>query len=80
EPILAAVFEYNEFFEGSFWEAMVPYFPIKSLNNLIPMPFARYFFQEITDNVPMSAVAISTGWLAFYLGAIYFLLSRRDLK
>jgi len=80
EPILAAVFEFNNYFEGSLWEAMVPYFPIKSLNNLIPVPFPRYFFQEIVDDVPMNAVAISTVWLSFYLGSIYFLLSRRDLK
>ncbi len=80
EPILTAVFEYNSHFDGTFWETLVPYFPVRTLNNLIPLPFPRYFFQEITDNVPISAIAISTGWLIFYLGTIYYLLRRRDLK
>lgn len=80
EPIATLILEYSPYFKGTFWSEFVPYFPIKTLNNLIPVPFPRYYFQEITDNVPISAVAISTGWLAFYLGSIYFLLSRRDLK
>lgn len=80
EPIAAAIFEFSSYFDGSIWEAMVPYFPIKSLNNLISVPFLRYFFQEIKDDVPVSSVLISTCWLAFYLSSIYFLLSRRDLK
>jgi len=80
EPILGLFLEYQPQIQDTYWPKLLPYLPIKSLNNLIPVPFPRYFFQEIVDDVPMSAVAISTGWLSFYLGSIYFLLSRRDLK
>jgi hypothetical protein len=80
EPILAAIFENNSYFNGTFWEAMAPFFPIRSLNNLISIPYGRYLFQEITDYVPTSAVMISLGWLVFYLSTIFFLLSKKDLK
>lgn len=80
EPIASGILEYNSYFQGTFWSELVHYFPIKTLHNLIPIPYPKYIFREIVDDVPLSAVTISTGWLAFYLGSIYYLLSRRDLK
>lgn len=58
---------------------MVAFFPIKALNNLIPNPYGRYIFMEITDYVPVKAVAIVLGQLSLYVLFIWLLLKKRDL-
>ncbi|MEM8895112.1 MAG: ABC transporter permease [Bacteroidota bacterium] len=80
EPILIAILENAEYFDGTIWQAMAPFFPISAINDLIHIPFGRYVFQEITDYIPLSALVISTVWLAIYISAIYYRLAKRDLK
>ena len=80
EPILALIFENAPYFEGTFFRSLVPYLPIKSLNNLIQVPFKKYIFQEIVDYIPISALLISTGWLMIYITTIYYRLTKKDLK
>ncbi|MEQ9301915.1 MAG: ABC transporter permease [Cyclobacteriaceae bacterium] len=80
EPILAATLEYTPYFDGTIWQALAPFLPINALNDLIQMPFKKYIFQEIVDNIPISALLISTGWLTIYITAIYYRLTKKDLK
>lgn len=80
EPILAATLEYTPYFDGTIWQALAPFLPINALNDLIQMPFKKYIFQEIVDNIPISAILISTGWLTIYITAIYYRLTQKDLK
>ncbi len=80
EPILTLNFQYNSYFDGTLFQTLGPYFPISSLNNLIQVPFKKYIFQEIVDDVPISAILSSTGWLVIYITAIYYRLTKRDLK
>ncbi len=80
EPIFTVNFEHNPYFEGSFFRELSPYLPVRSMNNLIQVPFQKYIFREIVDYVPLKAVLICTGWLAIYMGAIYYRLTKRDLK
>ncbi|MFH6984063.1 ABC transporter permease [Marinoscillum sp. 108] len=80
EPILALILEESPWFKGTFWAEIAPFLPIKALNGLIPVPFPKYVFMEIVDNVPIKALLIATGWLVIYLSGILFLLNRRDLK
>ena len=56
------------------------FFPIKALNNLISVPFGRYVFMEIEDNVSIKALMIATGWFVFYLSSIFYILNKRDLN
>ncbi|NJK96307.1 MAG: hypothetical protein HC905_16580 [Bacteroidales bacterium] len=62
-----------------FCRDIVPFFPIKALNNLIPNPYGRYVFMEIIDYIPLKNIAIVVGHLGLYLTLIWFLLKRRDL-
>lgn len=80
EPILAATLEYTPYFDGTIWQALAPFLPINALNDLIQMPFKKYIFQEIVDDIPISAILISTGWLTIYITAIYYRLTQKDLK
>jgi len=80
EPIAAVILENAPWFREGIWPHLTQFFPINSLNNLINPPFPKYVFMEIEDNIPFSAVLISTGWLLIYLTGILFILNKRDLK
>ena len=45
---------------------LIPYFPMESISNLVPIPFYRYTFQEIQDYVDPVAVAIAFGWMILF--------------
>lgn len=80
EPILAAFLRNHPDFRYTAWAGLPDYFPIGSINGLVPLPFSRYLFREITDFVPLKQLIITTIWLISYLSGIIFLLTRRDLK
>lgn len=80
EPILAVILENAPFFRDGFWSYLAPFLPINALNSLIPVPFPKYVFMEIEDNVPISSLLISTGWFAVFLLSIVYILNKRDLK
>lgn len=54
-------------------------FPIKSLNNLIHMPFGKYALREVQDYVSVREVAIVLVYVALFIYCIYLLLKKRDL-
>jgi hypothetical protein len=80
EPIAVAILENAPFSRDTWAATFVHYLPIRSLNDLISVPYGRYVFMEIEDDVPVSAILISFGWFVIYLTLIYRLLVKRDLK
>ena len=80
EPIAVAIFENAPYFRDGFMPEVVQFFPIKSLNNLITIPYGRYVFMEIEDDISIKAIIISLGWFAIYLSSIVYILNKRDLK
>ena len=58
---------------------LIPFFPMESISNLIPIPFYRYAFQEIQDYVDMGSVAIATGWLILFNYFSYLKLKKADI-
>lgn len=80
EPLAGAILTNVPFLKDTFWAQLVDYFPIQALNNLITVPFGRYVFMEIQDNIPVKTLAIALGWLAIYLYSIISILNNRDLK
>ncbi len=80
EPIIVAIMENAPYFKDGIWPQIAQFFPVKSLNNLINVPFGRYIFMEIKDYIPISAIAITFGWFTFYMSSIVFILNKRDLK
>lgn len=55
------------------------FFPLESITNLVPLPFARYAFQEIQDYVALSAVVIALVWTALFNYFSYLKLKRSDI-
>jgi ABC-2 type transport system permease protein len=80
EPILVAILENHPNTKFTFWADFAQFFPIKSLNNLISIPFGRYILQEIQDSIPPVAFFITLGWFVVYLSLIMLFLIKKDLK
>ncbi|SMD32419.1 ABC-2 family transporter protein [Reichenbachiella faecimaris] len=55
------------------------YLPVTALNNLIHVPFMKYFFQEIQDYISWKELAIVSGWLMINIGLSYWVLKKRDI-
>ncbi len=58
---------------------IIPFFPLESIMNLVPMPFARYWFQEIRDYVTFSSVAIALVWTFLFNYFGYLKLKKSDI-
>ena len=58
---------------------MIQFFPMESISNLVPMPFARYAFQEIRDYITVSSVAIAAAWIFMFNYFSYLKLKRADI-
>ncbi len=78
EPFLTINLEHNPHIYESL-KSISPYLPIRSLNNLISVPFQRYVFMEIQDFIAWKDVFIVLGWLIIYQFSIYKLLDKRDI-
>ncbi|MBY0435026.1 MAG: ABC transporter permease [Cyclobacteriaceae bacterium] len=63
----------------NFLPRIIPYFPLESIMNLVPMPFARYAFQEIRDYVTIGSIAIATVWTFLFNYFSYFKLKKSDI-
>lgn len=58
---------------------LIPYFPMESISNLIPMPFPRYVFREIQDYVSITAVLVVGGWTFLFNYLAYLKLKKSDI-
>jgi ABC-2 type transport system permease protein len=55
------------------------FFPLESITNLVPLPFARYAFQEIQDYVGITAILIAIGWTFLFNYFSYLKLKKADI-
>lgn len=58
---------------------LIQFFPMESIMNLVPMPFARYAFQEIQDYVSFTAVGIALVWTFLFNYFSYLKLKKADI-
>ena len=63
--------------EGIPW--LVPYLPLESISNLVPVPFPRYAFQEIRDYLTFETMAIASGWTVLFNYFSYLKLKYADI-
>lgn len=78
EPFLTVNLQFNPHIPDTF-DWIIPYLPVKSLNNLIRVPFPKYIFREIQDYVAAADIAIASGWLVIYNSLILVVLKKRDV-
>ncbi|MDW3209967.1 MAG: ABC transporter permease subunit [Reichenbachiella sp.] len=55
------------------------YLPVTAMNNLIHVPYMKYFFQEIQDYISWRELSIASGWLIANISLSYWILKKRDL-
>lgn len=79
EPIATAIMEYAPFAKD-YTAGFVKFFPVYSIRNLIDVPFPKYLFQEINDDVLWYEWLIVIGWIGIYMGFITWVLNKKDLK
>lgn len=58
---------------------LIPFLPLESISNLVPIPFTRYAFQEIRDYLTFSSIAIALGWAFLFNYFSYLKLKRSDI-
>ncbi|MBT1703197.1 ABC transporter permease [Chryseosolibacter indicus] len=58
---------------------IIPFFPMESISNLVPMPYQRYAFQEIRDYLTFGSIAIALGWTFLFNYFSYAKLKRADI-
>ncbi|MGE0588483.1 MAG: hypothetical protein AB7O48_07900 [Cyclobacteriaceae bacterium] len=58
---------------------LIPYFPLESISNLVPMPFQRYVFREIQDYVSVASVVVVMFWTFVFNYLAYLKLKRSDI-
>ena len=81
EPFLSVLLIYppDEFNFPSYTADLAEFMPIKAMNNLISVPFQKYWFRETQDYVSLKAIFVVGAWLSFFVGMSYLLLKKRDL-
>ncbi len=78
EPFLTVNMEHNPHIPDTL-DWIVPYLPIKSINNLIRVPFQKYVFMKIQDFIALKDLLIVIGWLGLYNLIIIWVLKKRDV-
>ena len=63
----------------NYFPGVVPFFPLESIMNLVPLPFARYAFQEIRDYVTVGSIAIALIWAGLFNYFAYLKLKKSDI-
>ena len=58
---------------------MIPFFPMRSIWNLINWPFPRYAFQQIQDYITLKSVLIVAGWIFLFNYCSYLRLKKADI-
>ncbi len=59
--------------------AVIPFFPMRAVWNLIDFPLPRYFFQEIRDYVEFGTAAIVISWTILFNYFSYLKLKKSDI-
>ena len=55
------------------------FLPMQSISNFVPMPYARYAFQEIQDYISIPALMIGLAWAGIFNYVAYLKLTRSDI-
>jgi len=75
-PMIEAIIRANV---DDFIPFLIPYFPMESISNLIPMPFPRYVFREIQDYVSWISILVVVGWTFVFNYLAYSKLKKSDI-
>jgi ABC-type transport system involved in multi-copper enzyme maturation permease subunit len=58
---------------------LIPFFPMRSIWNLMEWPLERYAFQEVRDYIELKGVLIVVGWIVIFNYLSYLKLKKADI-
>ncbi len=61
-------------------EFLIPYFPVRAMNEVVKVPFPKYVFMEIRDFMSIESVVVLVLYCALFIYLTYLLLRKRDLQ
>ena len=61
-------------------EWIIPYFPIRALNNIVKIPFPKYVFMEIRDYMSIESIVVLALYCGLFIYLTYLMLRKRDLQ
>ena len=59
---------------------LIPYFPVRAMNEVVKIPFPKYAFMEIRDYISLISIATILAYSALFTYLTYLLLRKRDLQ
>ena len=72
EPIATSVMHYQ-------YELPIWYFPMRSISNIVSLPFPKYIFREVQDFIAIKDVLVVLGWTALFTLGTFRMIQRRDV-
>jgi hypothetical protein len=60
-------------------DALIPFFPLESVESLVPFPFMRYVFQEVLDHPLFLSVVTASIWIFLFNYFAYLKLKKSDI-
>ncbi len=78
EPFVVVNMEHNPHIPNTM-DWIIPYLPIKSLNNLIRVPFPKYVLMRIQDYVALVDILIVAAWLFIYNYLVLVIMQKRNV-
>jgi ABC-2 type transport system permease protein len=61
-------------------DAIIPYFPMRAMNEVVKLPFTKYAFMEIRDYLSIESVVTIIAYGALWIYLTYLMLRTRDLQ
>jgi hypothetical protein len=61
-------------------EWLIPYFPVRAMNEVVKIPFPKYAFMEIRDYISFLSLAVILIYSSLFTYLTYRLLRTRDLQ
>src|SRR5690606_6916115 len=75
-PMLEVIIRENV---NDYVPGLIPFFPMESISNLVPLPFKRYAFQEIRDYLTLDSIGIAIAWTCIFNYLSYWKLRTSDI-
>ena len=59
---------------------LIPYFPVRAMNEVVKVPFPKYIFMEIRDYMSINSIVVLVPYCVLFIYFTYLLLRKRDLQ
>ena len=81
EPVIGSILKYSPIKDNTAWiEPLLPSSYFNASTGLIEVPFQRYFLQEVQEGILWQPTLIAIVWMMIFIGVVFLVLNRKDVK